>query len=264
MLKTPYSKVNNPREAESVAGQRRRPSGAAVGAVADAVGNAEFVAWQGFQSISRAACAGGAAPSRAPFLPCEGARVARRIACNLSNSALRPLEAAGGIWDAGGNVEVLKHWTGPMVVKVRAGAPPHASPAARELWRLLVELSMSAMRERFIATVTELDLSPPQAHALKVLRPGHPIAMRELADGLHCDPSNITGIVDRLEGRGLVERRPSPADRRIKILLLTGDGERLRARLLDRLSEPPAAIAALSADEQRQLRDLLRRIVAAR
>jgi MarR family transcriptional regulator, organic hydroperoxide resistance regulator len=127
-----------------------------------------------------------------------------------------------------------------------------------------VELSMSHMRERFIAIVTELELSPPQAHALKVLRPGNPIAMRELANGLHCDPSNITGIVDRLEARGLVERRAAPGDRRIKTLVLTGGGVRLRGLLLDRLSEPPPAIAALSADEQRLFRDLLRRIVAGR
>jgi MarR family transcriptional regulator, organic hydroperoxide resistance regulator len=120
------------------------------------------------------------------------------------------------------------------------------------------------MRERFIAIVTELELSPPQAHALKVLRPGNPIAMRELANGLHCDPSNITGIVDRLEARGLVERRAAPGDRRIKTLVLTGGGVQLRGLLLDRLSEPPPAIAALSADEQRLFRDLLRRIVAGR
>jgi MarR family transcriptional regulator, organic hydroperoxide resistance regulator len=151
-----------------------------------------------------------------------------------------------------------------MTVNARAGAPPRGSPAAREIWELLVELSMSRMRERIIGTVAELDLSPPQAHALKLLRPDHPIAMRALADGLHCDPSNITGIVDRLEARGLVERRAAPGDRRIKTLVLTGDGVRLRARLLERLSEPPPAIAALSADEQRQLRDLLRRIVAGR
>jgi DNA-binding MarR family transcriptional regulator len=151
-----------------------------------------------------------------------------------------------------------------MAVNARAGVPPRGSPAAREIWELLVELSMSRMRERIIGTVAELDLSPPQAHALKVLRPDHPIAMRALADELHCDPSNITGIVDRLETRGLVQRRAAPGDRRIKTLLLTGDGVRLRARLLDRLSEPPPAIAALSADEQRQLRDLLRRIVAGR
>ena len=146
-----------------------------------------------------------------------------------------------------------------MTVKAPAGAPPRGPAAAREIWTLLVELSMSHMRERFIGTVTELELSPPQAHALKVLRPGNPIAMRELADGLHCDPSNITGIVDRLGDRGLVERSSAPGDRRVKNLMLTEEGAALRMRLLDRLSEPPPGLDELSANEQRQLRDLLRR-----
>ena len=140
-----------------------------------------------------------------------------------------------------------------MTVEARTGAPD------RQVWELLVELSMSRVRQRFLDTVTELGLSFPQAHALKVLRPGHPFAMRELADRLHCDPSNITGIVDRLGDRGLVERGSAPGDRRIKTLMLTEEGTALRMRLLDRLSEPPPGLGKLSADEQRQLRDLLRR-----
>ena len=129
----------------------------------------------------------------------------------------------------------------------------------RQVWELLVDLSMSRVRQRFLDTVTELGLSFPQAHALKVLRPGDPIAMRELAGGLHCDPSNITGIVDRLGDRGLVERGSAPGDRRVKTLMLTEEGAALRMRLLDRLSEPPPGLGKLSIGEQRQLRDLLRR-----
>ena len=129
----------------------------------------------------------------------------------------------------------------------------------REVWELLIELSMSRVRQRFLDTVTELGLSFPQAHALKVLRPGYPIAMRELAGGLHCDPSNITGIVDRLGDRGLVERGSWPGDRRVRTLMLTEEGTALRMRLLDRLSEPPPGLGRLSIDEQRRLRVLLRR-----
>ena len=141
-----------------------------------------------------------------------------------------------------------------------------ASPVAREIWELLIELSMSRMRARFLTTVTDLGLSFPQAHAsvdlllgLDTTRPGHPIPMRELASGLHCDPSNITGIVDRLGDRGLVERGSAPGDRRVKTLMLTEEGTALRMRLLDRLSEPPPGLGKLPVDEQRQLRDLLRR-----
>jgi len=148
-----------------------------------------------------------------------------------------------------------------MTARARAATSAKGSAAARQVWELLIELSMSRMRERFQATVAELGLSFPQAQALKALRPEHPMAMRELADGMHCDPSNITGIVDRLETRGLVERRAAPGDRRIKTLVLTEDGVAMRTQLHDRLTEPPPAIAKLSPDEQRQLRDMLRRIL---
>jgi DNA-binding MarR family transcriptional regulator len=140
-----------------------------------------------------------------------------------------------------------------MTVKAETGTP------AREIWELLLEVSMSRVRARFLHTITGLGLSFPQAHALKVLRPGHPIPMRELADSLHCDPSNITGIVDRLGDRGLVERGSAPGDRRVKTLMLTEEGTTLRMRLLDRLSEPPPGLGKLSLDEQRRLHKLLRR-----
>jgi DNA-binding MarR family transcriptional regulator len=146
-----------------------------------------------------------------------------------------------------------------MTAKAGPDAPARSSPAAREVWELLIELSMSRVRGHFLATITELGLSFPQAHAIKVLQPGNPIPMRELADGLHCDPSNITGIVDRLGDRGLVERGAAPGDRRVKTLMLTEEGTALRMRLLDRLSEPPAGLGKLTVDEQRLLRDLLRR-----
>jgi MarR family transcriptional regulator, organic hydroperoxide resistance regulator len=167
------------------------------------------------------------------------------------------LVTPGGVWNPGPNVEGLKYRGAAMTVKTGTDAP--SRPVARDIWGLLVELSMSRVRQRFLSTVTELGLSFPQAHALKVLRPGHPIAMRELADGLHCDPSNITGIVDRLGERGLVERGSAPGDRRVKTLMLTEEGTALRMRLLDRLSEPPPGLGKLPVDEQRQLRDLLRR-----
>jgi len=164
------------------------------------------------------------------------------------------LVTRGGLWNPALTIEGLKFRGAAMTAEAET-----ATPVARSIWELLVELSMSRVRQRFLDTVTELGLSFPQAHALKVLRPGHPIAMRELADGLHCDPSNITGIVDRLADRGLVGRGSAPGDRRVKTLMLTEEGTALRMRLLDRLSEPPPGLGSLRLDEQRQLHDLLRR-----
>jgi MarR family transcriptional regulator, organic hydroperoxide resistance regulator len=68
----------------------------------------------------------------------------------------------------------------------------------------------------------------------------------------------VTGIVDRLEARGLIERRPAVYDRRVKLLALTDEGERVREAAWRQMSQPPPAIAALSLDQQYALRDALR------
>ena len=109
----------------------------------------------------------------------------------------------------------------------------------------------------------EVELSPPQLAALRALEPGSVSPMSELAGILHCDASNVTGIVGRLEDRGLVERRAATHDRRVKHLVLTDAGIALHEQLVRRLDEPPAAFAALTEDEARRLRDLLRKIAAA-
>jgi DNA-binding MarR family transcriptional regulator len=135
------------------------------------------------------------------------------------------------------------------------------SPAA-EAWRLIHQL-IAAQRGRFLAVASEFELSPPQMMALEMLEPGRPAAMSELALSLGCDNSNVTGIVDRLEDRGLVARHTADHDRRLKLLHVTAAGAELRSRVLARLyDEGLASLAALSPDEQRMLLDLLRRALA--
>jgi DNA-binding MarR family transcriptional regulator len=107
----------------------------------------------------------------------------------------------------------------------------------------------------------EFDLSGSQLHALYLL--GQPRSMGDLAQRLVCDASNVTGLVDRLESRGLIERRPGPDDRRVRMLVLTRAGEELRTRALARFTEAPAGIASLTLAEQRALRDLLRKALDA-
>ena len=114
-------------------------------------------------------------------------------------------------------------------------------------------------KRRFMAIASEFDLSPPQVMALRQLDPDEPKPMSELAVALRCDNSNVTGIVDRLEDRGLVERRPGEHDRRVKMLMITERGARVRAGLAARLDEPPDALANLSPEDQRALRDIMRR-----
>ena len=85
--------------------------------------------------------------------------------------------------------------------------------------------------------------------------------MSALAERLFCDASNVTGIADRLEARGLVRRQPAAGDRRVKALTITPAGVRLRQQVVELMSQPPEAIAALSEDDQRALRDILARAV---
>ncbi|HEX8075888.1 MAG TPA: MarR family transcriptional regulator [Thermoleophilaceae bacterium] len=130
--------------------------------------------------------------------------------------------------------------------------------AASEAWELLSEL-FQGQRRRFMALAQEFELAPQQMGALKALRQRGSIPMNELADVLMCDSSNVTGIVDRLEHRGLVVRQPASHDRRVKLLELTERGEELGREIGRRMSQPPPGLAALSAADQRALRDILRR-----
>jgi DNA-binding MarR family transcriptional regulator len=133
---------------------------------------------------------------------------------------------------------------------------------ADQAWALLLQLAFERVHAHFAAAVAELDLAPLQAKALHELDVDPPISMRELAERLKSDPSNVTGLIDRLEARGLVERRPDPSDRRIKGLALTSAGARMRERLFARLYAAPPALATLSEHDQRMLRDVLQRIVS--
>ncbi|MER6028033.1 MarR family transcriptional regulator [Streptomyces sp. NPDC001851] len=111
------------------------------------------------------------------------------------------------------------------------------------------------------AAAGEHALTGPQARLLSLLSV-EPLPMRKLAHKLKCEPSNVTGIVDRLESRGLVERRPDPADRRVKVAAATDDGLRVARDLREGLHFAREPLAGLSEDERRSLRDLLRRMLA--
>jgi MarR family transcriptional regulator, organic hydroperoxide resistance regulator len=131
-----------------------------------------------------------------------------------------------------------------------------------EAWGLLFRLFVS-QRARVPQIAAEFDLSPMQAHVLRLLEPGMPLPMRALAAKLRCDASNITGIIDRLEERGLVQRAVLKSDRRMKMLVVTDRGVALRTRMLERLSEAPEPIARLSDEDQRMLCEILHKAVEA-
>src|SRR3954465_6253651 len=117
------------------------------------------------------------------------------------------------------------------------------------------------MHDRFHDACEAADVSPPQLKTLMSLAAGEPLPMRGIADVLRCDASWVTGIVDGLEERGYVERQAHPKDRRVKVVTITALGEKAKAKAMDQLNEPPAAmLTALTQNEQRTLRDLLRKV----
>jgi DNA-binding MarR family transcriptional regulator len=133
---------------------------------------------------------------------------------------------------------------------------------ATEAWSTFLGILFSERPPRIPAVAAEFDVSPMGLKLLQTLEPGAELPMSALADRLFCDASNVTSMVDRLEARGLLERRDDPRDRRVKRIVLTDEGVAVREQVLERLYEPPEAIARLSSADQRALRDVLRRAVA--
>ena len=135
-----------------------------------------------------------------------------------------------------------------------------AQPDACRAWQLLMRFFF-VQRAHLPEWGAQFGLSPVQCHVLHLIEPGQPTPMNRLADALSCDASNVTGLIDRLEARGLVERRPSAGDRRVKVLQLTPAGSRLRAQLLRRMAGASQPLARLSQEQQRTLVKILEAMV---
>jgi DNA-binding MarR family transcriptional regulator len=136
---------------------------------------------------------------------------------------------------------------------------PSPTTASLDLADELERVARLVLRHRR-AIVERHGLTPPLARALSRLTAVPPRAMGELAEVLECDPSNVTGIVDRLEDKGLVERHPAAHDRRAKTVAVTADGRKLARRLRDELRTLPPPVAALEAGARDDLARLLGRI----
>lgn len=130
---------------------------------------------------------------------------------------------------------------------------------AAEAWEAILDLAI-CQRNRFFRILQEFGLTPGDLRALLVLDADDPRPMGALAQTWECDASNVTWVVDRLEKRGLVERRTLPTDRRVKTVVLTPAGARTKAELFKRLHEPPADFLALDRVTLETLRDALAKL----
>ncbi|MEU6483986.1 MarR family transcriptional regulator [Streptomyces sp. NPDC046887] len=124
----------------------------------------------------------------------------------------------------------------------------------------LIGTVVARYHEEYEQAAARHALTGAQARLLGLLAL-EPTPMRRLARALRCEPSNVTGIVDRLEARGLVERRPDPADRRVKIAAATPEGRETAAQLRDALDFAREPLGRLTSTERTLLRDLLRQML---
>ncbi|WP_151480573.1 MarR family winged helix-turn-helix transcriptional regulator [Streptomyces albicerus] len=124
----------------------------------------------------------------------------------------------------------------------------------------LIGTVVARYHEEYEDAAAEHALTGAQARLLSLLSL-EPLPMRRLAQKLKCEPSNVTGIVDRLEARALVERRPDPADRRVKLAAVTEEGRRVARSLRDSLHFAREPLAGLSREERVALRGLLLRML---
>ncbi|MCT9087835.1 MarR family transcriptional regulator [Streptomyces sp. ASQP_92] len=136
---------------------------------------------------------------------------------------------------------------------------PRTDPLSLEVIELIGTI-VARYHEEYERAAAEHSLTGAQARVLGLLSL-EPMPMRRIAQKLKCEPSNITGIVDRLEARGLVERRPDPVDRRVKLAAPTEEGLATAADLRGSLNFAREPLAELSTRERTVLRDLLKRML---
>jgi DNA-binding MarR family transcriptional regulator len=117
--------------------------------------------------------------------------------------------------------------------------------AAAEAWRHILDYIVVTAPER-VAVLDRLGLTPAESRSLTSLDPKEGRSMRSLADEWRCDPSNATWLVDRLEHQGLARRIAQEGDRRVKSVVLTTKGKRIRSELLESQYTPPRDLVALT------------------
>ena len=102
-----------------------------------------------------------------------------------------------------------------------------------------------------------LELTYTQAKLIWRLSAGDTPSLKEAARRCGVDPYNLSSVVDQLTERGLMTSRQAEHDKRVRIVRLTGDGVRMRKRLLACMKQNPV-VESLSAAQQKQLLELLR------
>ena len=131
---------------------------------------------------------------------------------------------------------------------------------SNEFYYALVSFLLQA-KQQVVAVSGEFGLTSIQALTLLNISKRNAHSMSELCRLYDCDASNITGIIDGLEQKGLVSRRPHPTDRRVKLIHLEDAGYELQQQLISRIAATSEHLfAGLSATEEQQLGKLIQKL----
>ena len=136
---------------------------------------------------------------------------------------------------------------------------PPLTPLLQDLIRLAIGLS-HRMQTHLAAVSAEFGLSAIEGRALFLL--DRPRSMGELAGNIRCDASYVTLVTNHLEAEGLVERRLDSHDQRVKRLVMTSKGRRVRHEMQYRAEQDLPAAVGLTKDQLQTLRDLLAKLAA--
>ncbi|MEJ0073475.1 MAG: MarR family transcriptional regulator [Candidatus Saccharibacteria bacterium] len=112
-----------------------------------------------------------------------------------------------------------------------------------------------------IAEKNRITMMP--ALVLCLLEPDQSVPMKSLSTFMSCDPSNVTPIIEQLVHEGLVERKESTEDRRVKTVSLTVKGLLLRDKFLEITTDTRLPnLDSLTEDETEQLITILEKATA--
>ena len=132
--------------------------------------------------------------------------------------------------------------------------PPTKAAIAAEAWRRIFDFLVATHAHRN-RVLERFGFTPGDSKTMLALDAEAGQSMGSLAAAWTCDASNATWMVDRLEERGFVERRAMAGDRRVKVVVLTALGVKMKAALLEALYEPPSELLELSLADLKALRD---------
>lgn len=142
-------------------------------------------------------------------------------------------------------------------------SPPPRTAAQNRALKLWVVLSraLESVAARLQEEVSQHQLTLSEFGVLEVLWHKGPLLLGEVQRRLLVSSGGVTYLIDRLEAKGLVERRACPEDRRARYAVLTADGERLISEIFpSHAARIEELMSVLSSDEQEAAIGALRRL----